>query len=98
MFVYILTYFNEHHYIYSMPTVFKKHGIRFYFYSMEGNEPLHIHVMKGDAFGKVWIEPFIDIEYLYNFTTSEDHQILLLIQDNLNLIKTTWHEHFPPTL
>jgi hypothetical protein len=65
---------------------------------MEGNEPMHIHVMKGDAHGKVWIEPFVSIDYLYNFTKSEEHQILLLVLHNLDLIKTTWHEHFSPTL
>ncbi|HHT0591774.1 TPA: DUF4160 domain-containing protein [Legionella anisa] len=29
-------------------------GYRFFFYSLEGNEPPHIHVEHGDKVGQVW--------------------------------------------
>ena len=32
-----------------MPTVLYIRGWRFFFYSDEGNEPIHIHVQKGDS-------------------------------------------------
>ena len=41
-----------------MPTVLLKDGFRFFFYSDEGSEPAHIHVKKGDAEGKIWLEPY----------------------------------------
>ncbi len=46
-----------------MPVVFRYKGYRFFFYSNEGNprEPLHIHVRKGDAIAKLWLEPFPEV-------------------------------------
>jgi len=36
-----------------MPTVLLINGFRFFFYSNENNEPIHIHVTKGNAEGKI---------------------------------------------
>jgi len=36
---------------------------RFFFYSNGNNEPAHIHEEKGDAEGKVWLEPVISVAY-----------------------------------
>ena len=44
-----------------MPTVLRSQGFRFFFYSNEGNEPMHIHVTKAEANGKIWMEPGIEI-------------------------------------
>lgn len=38
-----------------MPTVLTLEGFRFYFFSEEGAEPAHIHVKKGSAKGKIWL-------------------------------------------
>ncbi|MFH0907956.1 MAG: DUF4160 domain-containing protein, partial [bacterium] len=42
-----------------MPIVFRYKGYRFFFYSNEGEpgEPLHIHVRKGEATAKIWLQP-----------------------------------------
>ena len=40
-----------------MPTILRIDGFRFYFYSHEPNEPPHVHVDKGGASAKVWLEP-----------------------------------------
>ncbi|MCP4153073.1 MAG: DUF4160 domain-containing protein, partial [bacterium] len=42
-----------------MPVVFRYKGYRFFFYSNEGETlaPLHIHVRKGEAVAKFWLEP-----------------------------------------
>jgi hypothetical protein len=77
-----------------MPTVLTYRGIRFYFYSLEGNEPIHIHMSKGNAFGKIWIEPCLSVEYLYNFTHAEVRDIFWILEKNIPYIKTKWHEHF----
>lgn len=44
-----------------MPTLLLIDGFRFFFYSMENNEPIHVHVSKGDAVGKIWLEPEIAV-------------------------------------
>ncbi len=54
-----------------MPTILFVRGFRFFFWSNENNEPIHIHVEKGDAEGKVWLSPRIRIAYLHGFTTKE---------------------------
>jgi hypothetical protein len=48
-----------------MPTVLLLKGLRFFFYSNENSEPIHIHVTKGGAEGKIWLEPVIEIAYLH---------------------------------
>jgi hypothetical protein len=40
-----------------MPTVLRIEGFRLYFYSHEPNEPAHVHVDRGEASAKVWLEP-----------------------------------------
>ncbi|MBV8847137.1 MAG: DUF4160 domain-containing protein [Bryobacterales bacterium] len=40
-----------------MPTVLYVKGWRFHFYSNEGNEPMHVHAIKGDAECKYWLYP-----------------------------------------
>jgi len=77
-----------------MPTVFILNGIRFYFYSLEGNEPMHIHIVKAEANGKIWIEPQIEVAYFHNFTKSEEKEIMEAVETNISLIKSKWNEHF----
>ena len=69
-------------------------GYRFFFYSDEGNEPMHIHIEKGGARGKVWLEPNIENEYLYDFTVREEREIRKLISENIVTLKNKWNEHF----
>jgi len=40
-----------------MPTILYVQGWRFHFYSNEGNEPIHVHAVKGDAECKYWLQP-----------------------------------------
>ncbi len=35
-----------------IPTIIREQGYRFFFYSKEGNEPVHIHVNKDDMLAK----------------------------------------------
>jgi hypothetical protein len=39
-----------------MPTVLYIKGWRLFFYSNEGNEPIHIHGQKGDKECKYWLD------------------------------------------
>ncbi len=40
-----------------MPTVLRSGGLQFFFYSLENDEPAHIHVERGDATAKYWLDP-----------------------------------------
>lgn len=40
-----------------VPTILRIQGFRVYFWSREPNEPPHVHLDKGGASAKVWLEP-----------------------------------------
>ena len=53
-----------------MPTVLRVAGFRFFFYSLEGSEPPHIHVEHGDKVGKFWLDP-VSLAESHGFRTHE---------------------------
>jgi hypothetical protein len=54
-----------------MPTVLFMFGWRFYFYSNENNEPVHIHVEKAEMEAKFWLdEDLFEIKEAYSFNMS----------------------------
>jgi hypothetical protein len=77
-----------------MPTLLLLNGIRFFFYSNENDEPVHVHVTKGDANGKIWLEPSIGIDYMFGFSNSEQKDIMEAIQSNSENFKNKWNEYF----
>lgn len=77
-----------------MPTLLLLNGIRFFFYSNENDEPIHVHVTKGNANGKIWLEPSIEIEYLFGFSNSEQKDIIENVQANSENFKKKWNEYF----
>ena len=40
-----------------MPALLRIRGYRFFFYSLEGREPPHIHVAHAGRYAKFWLEP-----------------------------------------
>ena len=77
-----------------MPTVLLLKGLRFFFYSNEGTEPAHIHVMKGSAEGKIWLEPEVQVAYLHRFNKNEEKDIWEAVITNLDYFKQKWNEYF----
>jgi hypothetical protein len=56
-----------------VPTLLIVDGFRFHFFSREGSEPPHVHVRKGDAVAKCWLQP-VRLEVSEGFNPSEAHQ------------------------
>lgn len=77
-----------------MPTVLTVHGFRFFFWSNESDEPMHVHVEKARAEGKIWLEPGIKIAYMHGFTSRQQKIIMETIQQNLLIFNQKWNEHF----
>jgi hypothetical protein len=77
-----------------MPTLLFINGFRFFFYSNENDEPIHIHVKKGSAEGKIWLEPNLAIAYLHRFTNAEENTIIEIVESNFDNFKTKWNEYF----
>jgi len=62
---------------------------------MKMNEPAHVHIEKGDADGKIWLEPALSVAYFRGFNSAEQNDIIDITTTNLmNFIKK-WYEHFP---
>ena len=77
-----------------MPTVFYYTGVRFYFYSNENDEPMHVHVEKAGSNGKIWLEPNVDIAYMRGFSGKETDQIVEIAKREIVTLRNKWNEYF----
>ncbi|HPS58006.1 MAG TPA: DUF4160 domain-containing protein [Spirochaetota bacterium] len=76
-----------------MPTILYLYGWRFFFYSNERNEPVHIHCQKGEKDVKFWIiEKKFDIveDYSYNLSDSDKRVVRKIIFENFDYIVDEW--------
>lgn len=76
-----------------MPTIFIIDGFRFFFFSNEGTEPIHVHVEKGERYAKFWIHP-VALAYNHKFYPTELNRILRIIEKHTVQIEEKWNEHF----
>ena len=74
-----------------MSEVFREFGFVFFFYTNEGNEPIHIHVRKAAGFAKYWIEP-VELELSQGLKVNDLKIAEKLIIEHVELIKTKWYE------
>ena len=74
-----------------MPTVLVKDGFRFFFYSREGNEPPHIHVIGKGGEMKIWLNS-LDISKIYNLSPKEQRIVLEIVSSNIELFKKAWED------
>lgn len=79
-----------------MPVVFHRDGLRYYFFSNEGQPaaPAHIHVKGGGKDAKIWLVPEIAIAEAYGFNRRKLSVILSAVADQRDLILRAWHDHF----
>jgi hypothetical protein len=75
-----------------MPVVLRIKGYKFFFFSNEGDEPVHVHINKAEKNGKIWLEPKILDEYFYGFKPSEIKEIREIVNNNSELLKNSWNE------
>ena len=80
-----------------MPTILYVQGWRFFFYSNERNEPIHIHCQKGDMECKYWIDvEFFDLEeaYSYNMNNKDKRKVKQIIYEHFEIIISEWMKFF----
>ncbi len=65
---------------------------RFFFYSFDCNEPMHIHVQRERTVCKFWLEPIV-LSKNYGFTSKELNTIREIIYNNREKIVEAWYEH-----
>lgn len=66
------------------------------FYSNEGSprEPLHIHIRKGEAVAKFWVEPEVKLADSYGMSGAELTELASVVRDNREIIERAWNEFF----
>jgi hypothetical protein len=76
-----------------MPTVLSVSGFRFFFYSLEGVEPPHIHVEHGPRVAKFWLDP-VQLAGSHGFRSHQLNRIRALVIEHRIAFLEAWHEHF----
>jgi uncharacterized protein DUF4160 len=76
-----------------MPKIALPGPYRFYFFSHEPNEPLHIHVKREAAVCKFWLNP-INLAKNHGFADHELNKIENLIEQHWITLENAWYEHF----
>jgi hypothetical protein len=76
-----------------MPTVLRVSGFRFFFYSLEGSEPPHIHVEHGDKVAKFWLEP-VSVAESHGFRSHELNRLRAMVIENRERFREAWNGYF----
>ena len=74
-----------------MPTIFREKGYRFSFYSYDLGELMHVHVTKGGAEAKVWMNP-LSLAWNKKFRDHEIRELLDIVAANRAVIESAWNE------
>ena len=76
-----------------MPTIKGIDGpYRFFFYSFDCNEPMHVHVQREKMVCKFWLEP-VELADSNGFSARELNRIRVEVVRNLGRIREGWNEH-----
>lgn len=76
-----------------MPTILRRGPYRFFFYSGDRYEPVHVHIERDDKLAKFWLEP-VRLEDSGGFSTIEINRISKLLEDNSEFLIRSWNEYF----
>ncbi|BBO88504.1 DUF4160 domain-containing protein [Desulfosarcina ovata] len=78
-----------------MPTIFRYGPYRFFFYSGDRVEPMHVHVHveADDNIAKVWLDP-IRLENSGGFIRYEIGRILKIVKERQIELMEAWNGYF----
>jgi hypothetical protein len=76
-----------------VPTIARAGPYRFFFYSNEGDEPSHIHVQRGDALAKFWLDP-VALSSSTGFTARELRRLHVLVEQRRQALQDEWDDFF----
>jgi hypothetical protein len=75
------------------PTVFRKKGYRFFFFSRE-EARIHVHVHCGRGEAKFWLEPEIELAKNYGLSRAQLREIEQIVEAHYDELKIAWKTHF----
>jgi hypothetical protein len=76
-----------------VPTLLRVDGYEFFFYSNERNEPPHVHVWKGGAGAKLWLQP-VRWAYSHGLSPSQRRRVQELVFEHQVEFVARWNEYF----
>ena len=79
-----------------MPVVFRDRGVRFFFYSNEGDprEPVHIHAESGEGRAKFWLWPDVCVADSAGYDRRQLAGLAATVASRRDDIERAWHEFF----
>ena len=76
-----------------MPTILRQGPYRLFFYSGDGDEPMHVHVERDNHVAKFWLDP-VRLQRSGGFRQPEITRVSELIEEHRTEIIETWNEYF----
>ena len=76
-----------------MPTVIREGPYRFFFVSLDREEPPHIHVRRENNVAKFWLDP-IALQRTGGFSRAELTTIAQLVAEHRDLFLERWYDFF----
>ena len=76
-----------------MPTVLRAGAYRFFFVSLDRDEPPHIHVRREQMVAKFWLQP-LALDRAGGFSRHELNAIARLVHRHRDDFLERWHEFF----
>ena len=75
------------------PTLFRKHGFRFFFYSREETR-MHAHVSHAEGEAKFWLNPQVQLASSHGLSARQIKQVRLLVEQHRLEIIHEWRTYF----
>lgn len=75
-----------------MPTILRIGPYRFFFFSEESGEPVHVHVIREQSEAKFWVTPTVSVADNDGFAQHELRKITKLVKENRELIEYEWNK------
>lgn len=76
-----------------MPTVLRVRGYRLFFYSLENNEPSHVHIEHGEHVAKYWLNP-VTLATNNGFRSHELTKLRMLVIEHRHTLQEAWNARF----
>lgn len=76
-----------------MPTILLWRGHRFFFYSNAGSEPPHVHVKRGDAEAKIWLNE-LTVAVAIGYSPADMRRLLKKVEEERARFLERWREFF----
>jgi hypothetical protein len=78
-----------------MPSVLRIGPYRFFFVSLDQNEPPHVHVRRDNHVAKFWLDP-VSLQRTGGFSRAEINDMARLVSEYQEELLESWDEFFNP--